>query len=102
MAALVGPRSKDARRFLVLAEGADGDQAVPALALSVGRHLRVVRVYRHLGVMATATSPIGQEIALRTAAGRLAHTALSKAVFNKGDLPTAARIGMAVACVHSR
>ena len=96
------PGSKAAKRMLVSIEGAGGDTDVPAFAMSGGGFPRIVRSYRHLGIMATATSPIGQEVALRTAAGQVAHTALAKAVFNKADIPVPTRIGVAVAWVHSR
>jgi hypothetical protein len=102
LAVIAGPKAKAARQRLIVAEGADGGGDIPALPLSGGGCIRMVKAYKHLGAMAAATCPLGQEVAARTSSAGVACSALCRPVLGKTALPAKTRVAVAVACIHTR
>ncbi len=91
LAVIAGPKAKAARQRLIVAEGADGAGDTPALPLSGGGYIRMIKAYKHLGAIAAATCPLGQEVAARTSSAGVACSALCRPVLGKTALPAKTR-----------
>ena len=62
----------------------------------------MVKAYKHLGALAAASCPLGQEIAARTSSAGVACSALCRPLLGKTVFPAKTRVAVASACIHTR
>ena len=85
--ALRGTNRMDAVKVLQDAEQGDGILRQPCLQIAAGKWLRVVRGYKHLGAMATATQRFNPEVVARVASESGVEVALERALDAEHLLP---------------
>ncbi len=100
---LAGTGYKLARaRMWASIESEEGAEGVPVLPLSGGGKLRIVRRYKHLGIMASDSRSFEPELAARLSAARSASAALAARLFASKHLDDRAKTVLASAVVESR